>query len=132
MVPPFGWTRSRSTADVAARHGGATDTANLIALCSRHHRLHHLGQLGIAGNGDEPDGMVFTDSQGRRLTGAGRPAPPDEVAITGTWAHPSGERLHPRWVHFNEALVPPPDHTPVTVSCAFGGAGWLAMDATSS
>ncbi len=82
--------------------GGATDTANLVALCSRHHRLHHLGRLGIAGNADDPGGMEFTDSKGRRLTGCGRPAPPDGLSFTGGWAHPSGERLDTRWVHFRE------------------------------
>lgn len=34
--------------------GGATDTANLLALCSKHHRLHHLGKLGITGDADDP------------------------------------------------------------------------------
>ncbi|MDP9071155.1 MAG: HNH endonuclease, partial [Actinomycetota bacterium] len=65
--------------------GGRTDTANLVALCGPHHRLHHRGGLGIAGNADEPEGMVFTDPRGRRLTGAGRPAPPGQLRITGTW-----------------------------------------------
>jgi len=82
--------------------GGATDTANLVALCGRHHRLHHLGRLDIAGNADDPDGMEFTDSSGRILVGSGRPAPPAGVTITGNWSHPSGERLDSRWVHFNE------------------------------
>ena len=82
--------------------GGPTDTANLVALCSRHHRLHHLGRLGIAGDADDPEGLEFTDAKGRRLTGCGRPAPPGDGAITGTWSHPSGERLDPRWVHFKE------------------------------
>jgi hypothetical protein len=82
--------------------GGATDTANLLSLCGRHHRLHHLGELDIAGNADDPDGMVFTDAKGRQLTGCGRPAPPSEVTGTGTWRHPCGERLDSRWVHFRE------------------------------
>ena len=82
--------------------GGPTDTANLVALCSRHHRLHHLGELGIAGNADDPGGMEFSDSRGRRLTGCGRPAPPEGVNISGTWVHPSGERIDPRWVHFSQ------------------------------
>jgi hypothetical protein len=82
--------------------GGGSDTANLVALCARHHRLHHLGRLGIAGNADEADGMEFTDARGRRLTGCGRPAPPGGVSVTGNWSPPSGERLHARWVHFND------------------------------
>ncbi len=86
--------------------GGATDTANLVALCSTHHRLHHLGRLGIEGDADEPDGLVFTDRRGRRLTGCGRPAPPGQLGIAGTWVPPSGERLDTRWVYFNEPRPP--------------------------
>ena len=93
--------------------GGPTDTPNLVALCGRHHRLHHRGQLGIAGDADDPDGIVFTDARGRRLTGCGRPAPPrPELADAverlqlrpTTYVHPTGERLDTRWVHFNEPL----------------------------
>ena len=64
--------------------GGRTDTPNLVALCSRHHRLHHRGLLDISGDADDPDGLVFVDSGGRRLTGSGRPAPPGELALTAT------------------------------------------------
>ena len=39
--------------------GGPTDTWNLVALCDAHHRLHHLGRLQIAGDADDPDGLVF-------------------------------------------------------------------------
>ena len=85
--------------------GGLTDTANLVALCSRHHRQHHLGHLDIEGDADQPDGLVFTDASGRRLTGVGRPAPPGEVEVTGRWVHPSGERFDPHWLYFNQ---PPP------------------------
>ena len=56
--------------------GGGSDTGNLIALCRRHHRLHHLGQLGIEGNADDPDGVSFTDDRGRPLEASGRPKPP--------------------------------------------------------
>jgi hypothetical protein len=91
--------------------GGTTDTANLIALCQRHHRLHHLGQLGINGDADDPDGVVFTDERGRHLDQAGRPVPPrrpvEQAAARlgirpGTWTHPTGERLDPSWVDFDE------------------------------
>ena len=92
--------------------GGGSDTPNLIALCHRHHRLHHLGRLGISGNADEPDGMTFTDERGRTLASTGRPVPPGrpvELAAGGlgipsdAWSHPTGERFDPYWVHFNEA-----------------------------
>jgi hypothetical protein len=55
---------------------GATDSWNLICLCAHHHRLHHTGVLGITGNADGPDGMVFTDSRGSPLESCGRPKPP--------------------------------------------------------
>ncbi|MGI9023620.1 MAG: HNH endonuclease signature motif containing protein, partial [Acidimicrobiales bacterium] len=88
--------------------GGATDTANLIALCSQHHRQHHRGELGIAGNADDPDGVVFTDGRGRPLARSGTPRPPAELKPTGNWVHPTGERLDLHWVDF----MPPPG-TPV-------------------
>jgi hypothetical protein len=92
--------------------GGPTDTANLICLCSRHHRLHHLGRLGISGDADDPNGLVFTDQRGRPLTGGGKPAPPRGTFQTtarrldipeGAWSHPTGETLDLRWLHFQEA-----------------------------
>jgi hypothetical protein len=95
--------------------GGATDTANLIALCPRHHRQHHQNQLGITGNADQPDGITFTDHQGRPLTGSGRSvpptAPPDVTAqrldITpGTYTHPTGEHLDTKWISFTDPPNP--------------------------
>ena len=88
--------------------GGRTDTPNLVALCSAHHRLHHRGRLGIEGDADDPDGLVFTDARGRTLTGCGSPAPPGELTLTATYAHPTGERLYGRWTEFR----PPPGTPP--------------------
>jgi hypothetical protein len=83
--------------------GGATDTANLITLCAHHHRLHHRGRLGIEGDGDEPDGVVFTDENGRRLDACSHPTPPgDRPPPPGHWVPPPGERLDPWAVYFNE------------------------------
>ena len=88
--------------------GGPTDTWNLIALCPHHHRMHHQGLLGIAGNADDGT-VVFTDANGQRLrpTGA-RPTPPGAPPPTpaGVYQHPLGERLDTHWLHFN----PPPEH----------------------
>ena len=56
--------------------GGANDSCNLTALCPADHRLHHLGQLGISGNADEPDGLTFTDAKGAVVDPASRPIPP--------------------------------------------------------
>jgi hypothetical protein len=91
--------------------GGASDTDNLIALCHRHHRLHHVDKLGIEGNADEPDRIIFTDERGRTLDASGRPMVPGQRFDTaardlgipaGAWSHPTGERLDPQWVHFKE------------------------------
>jgi len=75
-----------------------------MALCSRHHRFHHRGELGITGNADDPDGVVFTDARGRPLERCGTPTPPTGALPTGNWSHPTGERLDDRWVDFS----PPP------------------------
>jgi len=90
---------------------GVTDTWNLITLCGRHHRLHHKRRLGITGNADEPDSIVFTDHRGMEIRPSGAnpisPNSPPE-AIRGTFTHPIGERLDSRWVTF----VNPADHPP--------------------
>ena len=107
-------------------HGGATDTANLVCLCRRHHRLHHRGALGIAGDADLPadaDGaLTFTDPFGRPLDRAGRPSrlPPGATAAEAARAHgldpapdayrhPLGERLQPGAVLFGPNRPSPPD-----------------------
>ena len=79
---------------------GVTETWNLLSLCGRHHRLHHLGQLGITGNADRPETLEFTDPTGRRLLGCGMPAPPPSELIGPAvgYVHPTGERLVRHWV----------------------------------
>jgi len=86
--------------------GGGTDTPNLLCLCQRHHRLHHQGKLGIEGNADDPDGVMFTDDRGRRLPSRGTSTPPGEKPLPhGNWTPPSGERLDPWAIYFNEAVA---------------------------
>jgi hypothetical protein len=88
---------------------GPTDTWNLIALCPRHHRMHHRGELGITGNADDPDGITFTNRHGRPIATTGaRPQPPgaSPTTPTGVYQHPLGERLDPQSLYFN----PPPEH----------------------
>ena len=58
-------------------HGGASDTGNLLSLCSKHHRQHHQGELGVSGDADQPGGVIFTDVHGRVLAGSGRPKVPE-------------------------------------------------------
>jgi hypothetical protein len=90
-------------------HNGTTDTFNLIALCPRHHRMHHRGELGITGHADTPNGVTITNRHGRPLGTTGtRPQPPEAPppTPTGIYHHPLGERLDTRWLYFN----PPPQH----------------------
>lgn len=59
---------------------GPTDTWNLIALCPRHHRMHHRGELGVTGNADDPAGITFTNRHGRVINTTGaRPQPPGRL-----------------------------------------------------
>jgi hypothetical protein len=92
---------------VHVEHGGATDTANLIALCPYHHRQHHQGHLGITGNADQADGLAFTNARGDPITSAAhviRPTGPPPTPAK-RYIHPLGERLD-RWaVMFRD---PPP------------------------
>ncbi len=58
--------------------------------------MHHRGKLGIDGNADEPDGVVFTDDRGRVLGSCGRATPPGDTPLpNGNWVPPGGERLDP-------------------------------------
>lgn len=89
--------------------GGPTDSANLITVCSRHHRMHHKKRLGIAGNADDPVSLEFTDHRGQsiRLSGAQPTAPPEPPPpIQGDYEHPIGARLDRRWVTFVDPSVP--------------------------
>jgi hypothetical protein len=89
---------------------GPTDTWNLITVCSRHHRMHHKRQLGISGNADDADSLVFTDARGRPIRASGaNPAPPGGPSrpIDGRYEHPLGERLDRRWVTFVDPSIPP-------------------------
>jgi len=92
--------------------GGPTDTANLMALCSHHHRLHHRGHLGITGDADKPDGITFTDARGRPLAPAGVPVLPTGPVPTGNWTHPTGERMDDECVVFRDPPVPVAGYPP--------------------
>jgi hypothetical protein len=91
--------------------GGRTDPDNLLALCTVHHRMVHLGLLTIRGEPGHPGGLAFVDHHGREL----RPAPPrpPEPKISSAegarrhglappqWQHPPGEPLDGRWINWN-------------------------------
>jgi hypothetical protein len=58
--------------------------------------MHHRGLLGIDGNADLLDALVFTNRHGRRLPRSGaRPIPPVEPPPppAASDRHPFGERL---------------------------------------
>jgi hypothetical protein len=87
--------------------GGPSDTWNLVALCIRCHRDHHLGRLGITGNADEPDGVTFRDQHGRVVDPAthAKPTGPPPTPLR-PYRHPLGERLQ-RWaIAFNPSRRP--------------------------
>ena len=98
-VPWCSQTRWLQVHHVQHQHdGGGHDTCNLIGICGADHRLHHLGQLGISGNADDPDGLVFTDGHGRIIDPAAHPTTPTgpPPAPEKPYEHPIGERLQ-RW-----------------------------------
>ena len=93
--------------------GGPTDTWNLVSLCPKPHKLHHQGLLGISGDADVFDGLVFTDTDGLPLTGLDPPTVPNGSPPTPTvpyraplagrfdwnwiglgWVHPNARRQH--------------------------------------
>ena len=98
--------------------GGRTDYDRLIALCSRCHRAHHHGELGITGDPLTPDGLVFTDRRGRIITGQPRSVPPTQPPPEPEepYEHPLGERLSTRDV--SAALPDPPQHAPPSAGVA--------------
>ena len=94
--------------------GGPTDTANLICLCSRHHRLHHKALLGIVGNADDPAGITFTDANGNRMPGATRARAPKarDMPTVAPYRGPVGERLDRQAVWFTPTPPPKADPAP--------------------
>jgi Domain of unknown function (DUF222)/HNH endonuclease len=58
---------------IAVEHGGKTELANLILLCSRHHKLLHDHHIRTSGNADQP---IFEDQSGRAITANQPHAPP--------------------------------------------------------
>jgi hypothetical protein len=89
---------------------GETVTWNLICLCGHHHRMHHQGLLGITGNADLPDGVIFTNAHGLVIRPAERPPPPAPTTMPTTrpYQGPTGERLHQDCISFNRRREPVP------------------------
>jgi hypothetical protein len=115
-VPGCGTRRRLDLHHVIHRaHGGTNDPSNLAALCPHHHRRHHRGDLGISGDADTTDGLVFTNRQGRPLSPNTLIRPPEcaPPPPTGQWKHPLGERLQLEWVYFH---VPQPSTPPASAA----------------
>ncbi len=93
------------------RHGGPTDTCNLICLCPSHHDAHHRGSYSISGDANHPETMRFVDTDGSPI-GARPPTPPTgplpRLTDPHRWRHPGGERLDLRWISFRSP--PDPNH----------------------
>lgn len=97
--------------------GGPTDLSNLLTLCTRHHRQHHLGLLGISGCPDRATGtepLRFTDRYGRPMPSVGAPRPPDPSTAGATrappYVPPVGERCD--WSQLLIGPNPPPRPPP--------------------
>jgi len=97
----------RLSAELPADEGAVVEKA-LTELRDELFRVGEAGpgRLGIEGDADEPDGMVFTDDQGRRLDACGHPVPPGATTPPpGNWIPPTGEPLDPWAIYFNEPAV---------------------------
>ncbi len=100
---------------------GETAPENLVCLCQRHHRQHHLGLLPITGTADH---LTVRDRHGRLLEPVGQPEPvplagdlTDEAEHRGfdpsDYVHPAGEPLQLKWIDFAPNTARPPEREPV-------------------
>jgi hypothetical protein len=82
-------------------HGGFTIPSNLLALCPRHHRQLHHGELTISGD-PEAGTLRFYDARGRPIEPPEPGSPgPLRPAEPSPYTPPYGERLDARWFTWN-------------------------------
>jgi len=82
-------------------HGGLTIPSNLLALCPRHHRQLHHGELTISGD-PEAGTLRFYDARGRPIEPPEHGSPgPLRPAEPSPYTPPFGERLDARWFTWN-------------------------------
>ncbi|BAN01690.1 hypothetical protein YM304_13760 [Ilumatobacter coccineus YM16-304] len=102
-VPGCGATRHLDVHHIVHwSDGGPSDTWNLVALCTHHHRSHHRGRLEISGNADLGT-IVFRNQHGVNMANDGpRPEPPEgpPPAPTSEYHPPLCERLDMNYVSF--------------------------------
>ena len=61
--------------------------------------MHHQGLLGITGNADEPDGVVFSDARGSPIAQSCLPAPPGQLpGCDRPYEAPPAGRMNYDWV----------------------------------
>ena len=99
---------------------GETEPENLICLCQRHHRMHHMGLLPITGTASD---LTICDRWGRPLQPVGRPepvvlpadltAPKDTGLDPVDYVHPPGEPMQAKWIDLALNTAPPPEQQPM-------------------
>ncbi len=90
--------------------GGRTDSDNLITLCARCHRRHHLGEFTI--HGDPNTDIEFRARSGLKIQPPPHRQPCPPPPGRSTYIHPTGERLDWRSLSFPAAPEPPTSHVP--------------------
>ncbi|MGQ0830673.1 MAG: DUF222 domain-containing protein [Microthrixaceae bacterium] len=81
--------------------GGLTVPVNLLCLCPRHHREHHLGEFTIQGD-PEAGTLRFFDARGGPIEPPDHGSPgPLRLAEPSPFTSPTAERLDPRWFGWN-------------------------------
>ena len=89
---------------------GTTDTDNLAAFCPHHHDRFHRGAFSIAGNADNPGGLMFRHPNGAPIIAAVAPTPPNDERPP---APPPGHRFEPALgERFHHDCVVPRDPPP--------------------
>jgi hypothetical protein len=61
--------------------------------------MHHKGELGITGDADDPDRVLFTDARGSPIVACCAPAPPGRLPdCEHPYEHPPAGRINWDWV----------------------------------
>lgn len=88
--------------------GGETDVGNLVALCSRHHRLHHEG--GYTVHKVEDGEFVFRNADGRVIPKAPPYRPADDEDLKGMTLDADGDLSDKYIGHVSNKWLPGTPH----------------------